>query len=323
MQHEILNNLDDKNVLSFLAKCSDFKPDELIISDTKWKYLVRSVIRSKNILIVGPTGCAKTLTAQMVANKIGKQNKFFYFNLGSTQDARSALIGNTHFKKDSGGTLFNESAFVKAIRTPNAIILLDEISRAHHDAVNILLTVLDPLQRYLRLDEKEDNEIVKVAKGVNFIATANIGNGYTATRIMDRALLDRFPVKIEMLPLNKDEEFNLMIKKFKISDKQIKNTLKDIIDIANHTRDQVKLEDGKLTNFISTRSVVEMSELLLDGFSLLEIAENVIYPNFATEGGADSERVYIKQLVQKYLPTNIDSNLMNDPISNLNDNAPF
>lgn len=320
MQHESLNSLEHKNILSTLNTCSKLKPDELIISDTKWKYLVRSVLRGKNILLVGPTGCAKTLTAQVVANKIGKVNNFFYFNLGSTQDARSALIGNTHFKKDSGGTLFNESAFVKAIRTPNAIILLDEISRAHHDAVNILMTVLDPLQRYLRLDEKEDNEIVKVAKGVNFIATANIGNGYTATRIMDRALLDRFPVKIEMLPLNKDEEFNLIIERFKISDKNIKNTLKDIIEIATHTREQVKMEDGKLTNFLSTRSVVEMSELLLDGFSLMEIAENVIYPNFATEGGADSERVYVKQLVQKYLPTNIDSDFMKDPLSV---NTPF
>lgn len=323
MQYDILNHLDEKNILSLLKNCYQFKPEELIISDTKWKYLVRSVIRGKNILLVGPTGCAKTLTAQMVATKVGKSNNFFYFNLGSTQDARSALIGNTHFKKDSGGTLFNESAFVKAIRTPNAIILLDEISRAHHDAINILMTVLDPLQRYLRLDEKEDNEIVKVAKGVNFIATANIGNGYTATRIMDRALLDRFPVKIEMLPLNKDEEFELMIEKFNISDKDIKNTLKDIIEIANHTREQVKMEDGKLTNFLSTRSVVEMSELLLDGFSLLEIAENVIYPNFATEGGADSERIYVKQLVQKYLPTNIDSDLMNDPTSKLKNNSPF
>ena len=323
MKNEKTFNLNiSENISTFLKKSVATKPNELVISDTKWKYLVRSVVRGKNILMVGPTGCAKTLAAQSVAKQIGKPNKFFYFNLGSTQDARSALIGNTHFKKETG-TLFNESTFVKALRTENAIILLDEISRAHHDAVNILMTVLDPLQRYLRLDEKEDSELVKIANGVTFIATANIGNGYTATKIMDRALLDRFPVKIEMTPLNKTEEYNLMIGKFNISDDNIKSVLNSIVEIASHTREQMKLEDGKLTNFLSTRAVVEMTELLIDGFSLSEIAENAIYPNFATEGGADSERVYIKQLVQKYITTDSpDGYLMNDPLNNKN-STPF
>jgi MoxR-like ATPase len=320
MKKEKANNLvNTSDIPEFLKSCIDLKPDDLVISDTKWKYLVRSVLRGKNVLMVGPTGCAKTLAAQTVANKIGKPDKFFYFNLGSTQDARSALIGNTSFKKDTG-TLFNESTFVKALRTENAIILLDEISRAHHDAINILMTVLDPIQRYLRLDEKEDSEVVKIAQGVTFIATANIGVGYTATRIMDRALLDRFPVKIEMLPLAKEEEFKLMVNKFKITDEEIKNILNSIIEIASHTRDQIKMEDGKLTNFLSTRSVLEMTELLLDGFDLLEIADNAIYPNFASEGGADSERTYVKQLVQKYIPSDINSPLTNDPLKN---SAPF
>lgn len=320
------NTEKDKTSLdipSILKTCAESKPDDLVISDTKWKYLVRNVLRGKNILMVGPTGCAKTLAAQTVANKMGNQEKFFYFNLGSTQDARSALIGNTHFKKESG-TLFNESTFVKSIRTENAIVLLDEISRAHHDAVNILMTVLDPLQRYLRLDEKEDSELVKVANGVTFIATANIGAGYTATRVMDRALLDRFPIKIEMNPLDEDDEFKLMLHKFKITDGNIKSLLKNIIEIAGHTRSHVKAEDGKLTNFLSTRSVVEMTELLIDGFDLSEIAENAIYPNFGAEGGMDSERVYMKQLVQKYMTNDSNSSVfMNDPLKTDQSSSPF
>jgi MoxR-like ATPase len=316
-----MNLKTTENIKDFLEKCHSLKPQTLVISDTKWKYLVRSVVRGKNVLMVGPTGCAKTLAAQTVADIVGKPNNFFYFNLGSTQDARSALIGNTHFNKETG-TLFNESTFVKALKTPQAIILLDEISRAHHDAVNILMTVLDPIQRYLRLDEKQDSELVKVAEGVTFIATANIGAGYTATRIMDRALLDRFPVKIEMNPLDQAEEYALMVSRFNIVDEQIKKTLNSIVEIAGHTREQIKMEDGKLTNFLSTRSVVEMTELLIDGFGLLEIAENAIYPNFASEGGADSERIYVKQLVQKYIPNTEEDTIINDPLRNVN-NAPF
>ena len=115
------------DIPKYLTECSKIKPNDLIISDTKWKYLVRSVLRGKNVLMTGPTGCAKTLAAKTVANVIGKPDKFFYFNLGSTQDARSALIGKTHFKEGTG-TLFNESTFVKAIKTENAILLLAEVS---------------------------------------------------------------------------------------------------------------------------------------------------------------------------------------------------
>jgi len=303
----------DFDLKSYLNTCVNLRPDSLIMDDIKWKYMVRSALRGKNILLLGPTGCGKTLAAQTVAKVLGKDNKFFYFNLGATQDARSALIGNTHFDKNTG-TLFKESSFIKAIKTPNAVILLDEISRAHHDGVNILMTVLDDLQRYLRLDEKEDNEVVKVADGVTFIATANVGNEYTATRVMDRALLSRFPVKIEMNPLDKDTEFNLLKNRFNLSDAEQLDILKAVCEIADHTRKQVKQEDSKLTNFIPTRSTVEIAELIVDGFNLLEIAETTIYPNFNDDGGVDSERTYLRQLVQKYVKTNSKETLFTDPL---------
>jgi MoxR-like ATPase len=299
----------NESIAEYLKTCDTFKPEDLIMDTKTWKYLVRSVVRGKNILMVGPTGCAKTFAAKSVALGVNELDKFFYFNLGSTQDARSTLIGNTQFKKEEG-TLFNISSFVKAIKTENAIILLDELSRAHPDAVNILMTVLDPLQHYLRLDEKEDNELVMVADGVSFIATANVGMGYTtAAKVMDRALLDRFPVKIEMNPLDEKSEYALMIKKFGITDESIKNELANIVGIAAHTREQMSKEDGKLSNFLSTRSVEEMTGLIIDGFTLSEIADCAIYPNFGTEGGVESERTYIRQLVQKYINCEINSTL--------------
>ena len=313
-----LVTVDAAQVKSFIKDCDKLKPSSLVMDSIKWKYLVRSVMRGKNILIVGPTGCGKTLAAQTVAKAL--ERPYFYFNLGATQDARSALIGNTHYDKNTG-TYFNESAFVKAIKTPNAVILMDEVSRAHHDAWNVLMTVLDDLQRYLRLDEKEDSEIVKVADGVTFIATANVGNEYTATRVMDRALLSRFPVKIEMNPLDVDSEFNLLKTRFNIADDSQLHTLKSVCEIADHTRKQVKQDDSKLTNFIPTRSTVEIAELIVDGFNLLEIAESTIYPNFTEDGGVDSERTYMKQLVQKYVPSETKDTLFNDPLKS--DQPPF
>ena len=309
--------MDTKTLISNASK---LKPVSLVMDDIKWKYMVRSVYRGKNILVVGPTGCGKTLAAQTVANALNRP--FFYFNLGATQDARAALIGNTHYNKESG-TYFSESTFVKAIKTPNAVILLDEVSRAHHDAWNVLMTVLDDIQRYLRLDEKLDSDVVKVAEGVCFIGTANIGNEYTATRVMDRALMSRFPIKIEMSPMDNLTEFNYLKNRFSITDDVSLKILAAVCEIAHHTREQVKSEDSKISNFIPTRSTVEMSELILDGFNLVEISETAIYPNFMTDGGVDSERTYIKQLVQKYIPATTAESLINDPLKVDNSQPPF
>jgi len=275
----VKNELEN-DVIDFISKCDSLKPDHLIISSLKWKYLMRSVLRGKNILMTGPSGCGKTLAAQSVAEVLdGRQ--FFYFNIGATQDPRSTLIGNTHYSKDKG------------------TFLLDELTRGHADAWNILMTVLDENQRYLRIDEMPNTPTIKVASGVTFIATANIGSEYTATRVLDRAMLDRFASVVEMEPLSKDDEVTLLTMTYPEVDA---DKVRAIAEIADHTRQQVKSEDPKVTTSISSRITVEMAGLLNDGFSLAETAEACIYPFFSNAGGNDSERTYMKQLVQKYLP---------------------
>lgn len=269
-------------------------PKELFIAETKWKYLLRSVLRGKNILMTGPSGSGKSVTAKYASETMGRA--FFYFNLGATQDPRSTLVGNTHFNREDG-TMFAPSLFVKAIQTPNAVILLDELSRAHPEAWNILMTVLDPNQKYLRLDEDVDAITVKVAEGVSFIGTANIGAEYTATRAMDRALLDRFVI-LEMDVLTEESEYRLLRQTYPAAPD---TALRNIAEIAHQTRIEVRTEAPKISSAISTRLTKEMASLLEDGFTLGEAAEVCIYPFYDAEGGVDSERTYIKQLIQKYI----------------------
>jgi MoxR-like ATPase len=287
------------------TKGKDLKPNGLFIEELKWKYLLRSAVRGKNILMTGPTGCGKTLAAQSLVKSLKRPD--FYFNLGATQDARATLIGNTHFNKESG-TFFSESAFVKAIKTPNAIILLDELSRAHPEAANILMTVLDAGQRYLRLDEAEGSPIVKVASGVTFIATANVGGEYTATRVMDRALMDRF-VQIEMDLLDKEGELALLKFKFPEADEYSLNAL---AEIADTTRQLIKTDASKISTIVSTRVNVEAAGLIYDGFTLFEAANIAILPYFSNDGGLDSERVFMTQLLQKYIKSDDESQLFNE-----------
>jgi nitric oxide reductase NorQ protein len=286
------NHSDIKNFIHTTSL--GLKPESLVISDLKWKYLVRSAVRGKNIMMVGPSGCGKTMAAKALVRALDRPD--FYFNLGSTQDARASLVGNTHFDSKRG-TFFAESAFVKAITTENAVILLDELSRAHPDAWNILMTVLDEGQRYLRLDEADGSPIIRVAPGVTFIATANIGNEYTSTRVMDRAILDRFTT-IEMEVLNDVQEFDLLKHIFPKVDTY---NLKAVAEISHHTREMCLGDSGKLSNMVSTRASVETAGLIYDGFALIEAAEISILPFFSNDGGVDSERTYVLQLIQKYV----------------------
>jgi len=297
--------LEQLELMQFIESSVSFKPNQLFVSDIKWKFLVRSAMRGKNVMMTGPAGCGKTMAAQSLSNSLDRPE--FYFNLGATQDPRATLIGNTHFNKEDG-TFFSEALFVKAIQTEGAVILLDELSRAHPEAHNILMTVLDEGQRYLRLDEADGSPTIKVAKGVTFVATANIGNEYTATRVMDRALLDRFII-VEMDVLNKEQEVDLLSMLFPLVDK---DKIGSVAAIVADTRKELNSEMPRISTHVSTRSSVEMVSLMYDGFTLAEASEVCIYPLFDNAGGIDSERTFIKQIVQKYIPNeNQDDDLFN------------
>jgi len=291
-----------QNIATLLETAPQYKPESLIISDSKWKFIVRAVLRGENIMLRGDAGTGKTLAVTTVAKVMDRP--FFYFNLGATQDPRSTLIGNTHFNKETG-TYFAQSTFVKAIQTEGAVILLDELSRAHPEAWNILMTVLDESQRYLRIDESPDAEVVKVADGVSFLATSNEGIQYTSTRKVDFALADRFAI-LEMDILSKLQQESLIRHACpKIDDK----TVEVLTSIYDQINTELATNNGKIQTRMSTRSMIRAARHICDGFSINEALDLCIYPYFDGEGGLDSERTFVQIIAQKYVGT---GNLEND-----------
>ena len=125
----------------------------------------------------------------------------------------------------------------------------------------------------------------------------SIGNEYTSTRVVDKALMDRFTI-IEMDVLTNTEELGLLQYMFPNVDVE---ALDAVSQISYQTRVESQGENPKISNGISTRTSVEISGLLFDGFSLPEASEITIYPQYSNDGGLDSERTYVKQLVQKFI----------------------
>jgi ATP-dependent Clp protease ATP-binding subunit ClpA len=94
-----------------------------------------------SFLFLGPTGCGKTETAKQLADKMGMQ--LIRFDMGEYQEKHSVarLIGAPPGYvgyEDNAGQLIT-----KLQETPNSILLLDEVEKAHPDVMNILLAFMD------------------------------------------------------------------------------------------------------------------------------------------------------------------------------------
>lgn len=94
-----------------------------------------------SFLFLGPTGCGKTETAKQLADKMGMS--LIRFDMSEYQEKHSVarLIG-----APPGYVGYEENAgqlITKLQETPNAILLLDEIEKAHQDVSNILLQFMD------------------------------------------------------------------------------------------------------------------------------------------------------------------------------------
>jgi hypothetical protein len=116
--------------------------------------------------------------------------------------------------------------------------------------------------------------------------------------------------------LNDEEEYGLLTYMFPHVEPDL---LKSVSEIANSTRVESRNDSGRVSSGISTRTSVEMAGLLFDGFGLDEAAEVTVYPQFSEDGGMESERTYIKQLVQKFISDGSSDDLFNeDEIENAN-----
>ena len=119
-----------------------------------------------SLLFVGPTGVGKTEVARVLAKELGIELLRFDMSEYTEKHTVAKLIGSPagYVGYEDGGLLTD------AIRkTPNCVLLLDEIEKAHQDIYNILLQVMD----YARLTDNKGRKAD--FRNVILIMTSNAG----------------------------------------------------------------------------------------------------------------------------------------------------
>ena len=206
-----------------------------------------------SLLFVGPTGVGKTEVARVLAQELGIQLLRFDMSEYTEKHTVAKLIGSPagYVGYEDGGLLTD------AIRkTPNCVLLLDEIEKAHQDIYNILLQVMD----YARLTDNKGRKadfrnvilIMTSNAGAQFAAQANIG--FTGKVSRGEAMLKQVKKTFKPEFINRltgtvvfndmDREMATLILRKKLGELQEKLTAKQVVMTLTDEAFQLLLDEG-------------------------------------------------------------------------------
>lgn len=169
---------DNKNLASLESRMKDviYGQDRAIQTAVEAVQLSKAGLTDENkplasLLFVGPTGVGKTEVAKMLAQELGVKLVRFDMSEYVEKHTVAKLIGAPagYVGYDDGGLLTD------AVRkSPDCVLLLDEIEKAHSDIFNILLQVMD----YGVLTDSKGRKAH--FKNVILIMTSNAGAQYAS-----------------------------------------------------------------------------------------------------------------------------------------------
>ena len=178
---EALSEAEDDDYKQ-LEKLADRMLSQIYGQDEAIRQVVESVQMSRagllddnkplaSLLFVGPTGVGKTEVARVLSKELGIPLTRFDMSEYTEKHTVAKLIGSPagYVGYEDGGLLTD------AIRkSPNCVLLLDEIEKAHQDIYNILVQVMD----YARLTDNKGRQ--SDFRNVVLIMTSNAGAQYAS-----------------------------------------------------------------------------------------------------------------------------------------------
>ena len=223
-----------------------------------------------SLLFVGPTGVGKTEVARVLAQELGIELIRFDMSEYTEKHTVAKLIGSPagYVGYEDGGLLTD------AIRkTPNCVLLLDEIEKAHQDIYNILLQVMD----YARLTDNKGHKAD--FRNVVLIMTSNAGAQYASQSV----------------------GFNHTVSRGEAMMKQVKKTFKP--EFLNRLSGAVVFHDmdNSMATLILQKKLRQLEEKLLAKQVIMtltpEAVDHLLKEGFTAEYGArEMDRVIAQQL---------------------------
>jgi ATP-dependent Clp protease ATP-binding subunit ClpA len=249
MPLETVSQKESKNLVDLEKnmKAVVFGQDSAVDNVLDKIFVAQAGMKSPNkpigaFLFSGPTGCGKTETARQLADKMGLP--MIRFDMSEYQEKHSVakLIG-----APPGYVGFEDNAgqlIIKLQETPNCVLLLDEIEKAHPDVTNILLQFMD--------NGSVTGSNGKVADGRNtiLVMTSNLGASDNEKNVIGFGAQER------------EGEDDKAIKKFFTP--EFRNRLDAIIKFSKLSKDSVKLIVDKFIKELNSQIKDKRIEISLD-----------------------------------------------------------
>jgi len=164
-----LKTLEEKMKLQVFGqdKAINTIVDRILVARAGLKTLNKPV---GSFLFLGPTGCGKTETARQLAKTLGVELLRFDMSEYQEKHSISKLIGSPPGYVGYEDTTMGGGMFINEVeKNPHAVVLFDEVEKAHRDVSNMLLQVMDYGNVTGSNGKKAD------CRNITLIMTSNLG----------------------------------------------------------------------------------------------------------------------------------------------------
>lgn len=269
--------------------------EQLFLMEKSREDLVEKILKGVQmnfpVLLIGQTGSGKTSMVKYLAYKTHNPYRRLQLNGATGIDN---FVGR--WLINDKGTYWQDGILTMAMRK-GEWLLLDELNAALPEILFILHMVMDDEQMLL-LDEK-DGEIVRPHPNFRLFASMNPSEDYAGTKELNRALVDRFPIILEVAYPEPKEEMAIVSAHTKLKDDREKkegiiikkSILERMVELATTLRQMN--ENALLVFTCSTRQLIYWGKLI-PNYGVKKAAEITLLNR------ADKEdRVKIKDEINK------------------------
>jgi len=210
------------------------------------------------VLLIGETGVGKTSAVRHLASRT--HNSLRRVNANGSMTAED-FVGQ--LLVDEKGTYWKDGVLVEAMRNGYWLVI-DEINACSAEILFVLHSLLDD-DRYIVLTDHPQREIVRPHPNFRIFATMNPPERYAGTKEMNKALLSRFPLTMNVPIPPPAVEFGMLSNADGLLTADGVKKLRNFVDELRASYDKEEMEV-----FVSPRDVASIVRIASHTESLSE-----------------------------------------------------